>query len=114
MVALTAWLTWLYNRDPDLTLRPAPVLSEIALGTIGLLADVWVYGSPDHSQSLPTVWVLASIVTVAMVAGQRSAVITGLGLGLARNIGWVPYKTCLLYTSPSPRDATLSRMPSSA
>ena len=24
------------------------------------------------------------------------------------------YKDCLLYTSPSPRDATLSRMPSSA
>ena len=24
------------------------------------------------------------------------------------------YLTCLLYTSPSPRDATLSRMPSSA
>ena len=33
--------------------------------------------------------------------------------------GYVPvkdnqYETCLLYTSPSPRDATLSRMPSSA
>ena len=26
----------------------------------------------------------------------------------------VNYKNCLLYTSPSPRDATLSRMPSSA
>ena len=25
-----------------------------------------------------------------------------------------PYASCLLYTSPSPRDATLSRMPSSA
>ena len=25
-----------------------------------------------------------------------------------------PFYTCLLYTSPSPRDATLSRMPSSA
>ena len=25
-----------------------------------------------------------------------------------------PYVFCLLYTSPSPRDATLSRMPSSA
>ena len=25
-----------------------------------------------------------------------------------------PYRLCLLYTSPSPRDATLSRMPSSA
>ena len=27
---------------------------------------------------------------------------------------WDPYQFCLLYTSPSPRDATLSRMPSSA
>ena len=30
----------------------------------------------------------------------------------ARNLGDINY--CLLYTSPSPRDATLSRMPSSA
>ena len=30
-------------------------------------------------------------------------------------IGTSPvYQNCLLYTSPSPRDATLSRMPSSA
>ena len=29
-------------------------------------------------------------------------------------IGDVSIKACLLYTSPSPRDATLSRMPSSA
>ena len=27
---------------------------------------------------------------------------------------WRPYKTCLLYTSPSPRDRQKSRMPSSA
>ena len=27
---------------------------------------------------------------------------------------YINYKSCLLYTSPSPRDATLSRMPSSA
>ena len=27
---------------------------------------------------------------------------------------WLQIKNCLLYTSPSPRDATLSRMPSSA
>ena len=26
----------------------------------------------------------------------------------------IPNQSCLLYTSPSPRDATLSRMPSSA
>ena len=37
-------------------------------------------------------------------------------LGEQRNyIGYITSsKTCLLYTSPSPRDATLSRMPSSA
>ena len=27
---------------------------------------------------------------------------------------WAPAKNCLLYTSPSPRDGLLSRMPSSA
>ena len=30
----------------------------------------------------------------------------------AKDVDWI--KGCLLYTSPSPRDATLSRMPSSA
>ena len=36
------------------------------------------------------------------------------GLPLHEVIGKQLYLTCLLYTSPSPRDATLSRMPSSA
>ena len=31
-----------------------------------------------------------------------------------RRRGWVLYPHCLLYTSPSPRDRTRSRMPSSA
>ena len=37
-------------------------------------------------------------------------------LGVCTHLGCVPLndKGCLLYTSPSPRDATLSRMPSSA
>ena len=33
---------------------------------------------------------------------------------IARRSVYEPLQTCLLYTSPSPRDATLSRMPSSA
>ena len=33
---------------------------------------------------------------------------------LSYEISMQPFKACLLYTSPSPRDATLSRMPSSA
>ena len=43
-----------------------------------------------------------------------------LSQSVSNNTGWVQeilevlYRICLLYTSPSPRDATLSRMPSSA
>ena len=33
---------------------------------------------------------------------------------LFTNAGMVQFKDCLLYTSPSPRDRTRSRMPSSA
>ena len=33
---------------------------------------------------------------------------------VSRRLIWPGFKPCLLYTSPSPRDATLSRMPSSA
>ena len=39
------------------------------------------------------------------------ALVMGLG-GLGSPVAL--YLACLLYTSPSPRDATLSRMPSSA
>ena len=37
-----------------------------------------------------------------------------LSNGLFAGQKLIPINTCLLYTSPSPRDATLSRMPSSA
>ena len=36
------------------------------------------------------------------------------GIGLDKDTCGCHYISCLLYTSPSPRDATLSRMPSSA
>ena len=42
---------------------------------------------------------------ISMVIAQNGPGITGLV---------TPIKTCLLYTSPSPRDIPLSRMPSSA
>ena len=41
--------------------------------------------------------------------------IAGMGLGTLVHYQSAPiYESCVLYTSPSPRDATLSRMPSSA
>ena len=36
------------------------------------------------------------------------------GKGGSTHLNKPVYNSCLLYTSPSPRDATLSRMPSSA
>ena len=43
-------------------------------------------------------WVNISLTTFSQIPDQES----------------IKLYTCLLYTSPSPRDATLSRMPSSA
>ena len=55
--------------------------------------------------------------TVTIVSGSISAVtITTAGSGYSFasiDVSLIP-NICLLYTSPSPRDATLSRMPSSA
>ena len=42
---------------------------------------------------------------------EITVITTPLSLGFSNANGGI---TCLLYTSPSPRDATLSRMPSSA
>ena len=38
----------------------------------------------------------------------------GIAISDENKIVATPYKTCLLYTSPSPRDRYISRMPSSA
>ena len=50
-------------------------------------------------QPVHAITVLATIYVAATFAGSITAILIN---------------TCLLYTSPSPRDATLSRMPSSA
>ena len=47
----------------------------------------------------------------AQAADLRPFLLTAAALG---NLASQPTVTCLLYTSPSPRDRTRSRMPSSA
>ena len=60
------------------------------------------------------------IIPVINVVRKEQGSSTFYGLiafgALLLSLGYVIYRfyTCLLYTSPSPRDATLSRMPSSA
>ena len=45
---------------------------------------------------------------------DRFQVSFGIGTNLTNDMGQTPLNICLLYTSPSPRDGLLSRMPSSA
>ena len=56
---------------------------------------------------------LAGLAKVALVAGDRS-IWPGSAIQVQTDQPLLACMACLLYTSPSPRDATLSRMPSSA
>ncbi len=88
--ALMLALTALFRQDPQQLVGPRPIGAEIVVASGLLFADTWVYGSV-HSQALPTVWPVAVIFTVAIAAGSRPAVVTGVGLGLARYVGWLAF-----------------------
>ena len=49
-----------------------------------------------------------------VVNDDKSAAFQSMNAGVKTSANYPTNNTCLLYTSPSPRDATLSRMPSSA
>ena len=66
---------------------------------IGSLPNLYYYAANNPSEA-----------TIAKRRGYASTI--SYLTPPAENAGL--YKGCLLYTSPSPRDATLSRMPSSA
>ena len=65
----------------------------------GALPDVFIWWPPD---------------AVAGLGSLRKLAKTGVPVLKINQLPNEQDKACLLYTSPSPRDATLSRMPSSA
>ena len=76
-----------------------------------LLQDDRFLTVAGNSVLWPIYTVIGSVLSgfmLALILNQRF-----LGRRFARGILLVPW-TCLLYTSPSPRDGLLSRMPSSA
>ena len=61
----------------------------------------------DNKEKLANDIILIS--DTGMIANDVPSITTGL-----RGLSYVEVEVCLLYTSPSPRDGLLSRMPSSA
>ena len=90
---------------------------SIALGACYVLAQLALMAWAGTRA--PYVSYAFSIVSplLALAACCRCAYVSAAG---AARTGWALFAvamlfwSCLLYTSPSPRDATLSRMPSSA
>ena len=131
------------RRDPS-TLRlaseeiavPAGTLGSLGLNNATLIADVDDDGSRisalNNGQiagAIParTLWAIDlgdastdgcqnALQAVIVVVGNPDQDLDGGGLETfnGSNVGTDSLLGCLLYTSPSPRDATLSRMPSSA
>ena len=103
----TNFLYVLLQEDPTLDLIPGSregqafsTASGLSVGgakPVILIQNTGLMESGDSMRG----WVMGMNIPVVMMVGYR---------------GWTRHgvDTCLLYTSPSPRDATLSRMPSSA
>ena len=86
-----------FFNDPYSGLKGIVAIHNTTLGPALGGCRMWNYKSEDE----------AIIDVLRLSKGMTyKASIAGLNLGGG--------KACLLYTSPSPRDATLSRMPSSA
>ena len=80
--------------------------SLLAVGVMSML----------DAESSPFAWValITPVLETAVVFSMASAGFVWLGLSLAFLAVRLATNTCLLYTSPSPRDQRGSRMPSSA
>ena len=72
------------------------------IGTVEIPPPTGVFGQP---------WSMQKLLGLMAVFGP-AAIVASVSIGAGETI--VVVRTCLLYTSPSPRDGLLSRMPSSA
>ena len=82
---------------------------------IGMISAPGIWSHPEDLEAVTSemsVGTKAGTTEWTAVAGYPSQPPTQPSIGVAA--GYISPTSCLLYTSPSPRDATLSRMPSSA
>ena len=107
-----------YHAEPSEPLRGRLGIRPHADG--GMFTLLWTDGSaglhicPDKGAVASGGGGAAERVWVAVPRPPRGALVVNLGAMLERWSNGRFRATCLLYTSPSPRDGLLSRMPSSA
>ena len=91
-------------------IRKSPYFdSTVKWGATGFSVYNHMYIPRDFGNPEQNFWNLIEKSILCDVAVERQVEITGPDA-----YKFIQLLTCLLYTSPSPRDATLSRMPSSA
>ena len=86
------------------------IYQGVTLGALSIAKEDADYKRHPTIEDSTVIYANATILGGNTVIGHNS--IIGGNSWITKSIA--PYSTCLLYTSPSPRDATLSRMPSSA
>ena len=116
------FLSSLALEDKDLSLKKAEVLLDGGASHHVYYSPVRPEGSYERQVELAygtkTGYVKGSAITfIDKSVSEEQAkdpAIVSLGRHIEKGIKLEWTKTCLLYTSPSPRDGLLSRMPSSA
>ena len=103
---------WSMSRHYSSTMAPLGRSNEIS--TQG---HIW-HCTQRHNTTIPTLHNTFSALSISLPLSLRAQPCTRTGspvlviLDTVIPLAW--YRTCLLYTSPSPRDKRQSRMPSSA
>src|SRR5665811_2630664 len=88
--------------------------AEIFLGALQKSGVRYLFGLPGSTEAT-ILDALAGNSELEYILGLHENVVVGMADGYARasgQVGVANLHTCLLYTSPSPRDRTRSRMPS--
>ena len=92
----------IYRTSPERTVKMMVIMLGICIAGGGIFFGMWDYwiSMPPAAGNLEA--------GTGDHGGAASGPVTSTGVEIPVSL------SCLLYTSPSPRDATLSRMPSSA
>ncbi|MGH9112203.1 MAG: sensor histidine kinase [Acidimicrobiales bacterium] len=88
-LAVTVGVTLLLRSDPRRLLTLPIVAAEIAVGLALEVGDKVAYNGVAHSQSLPSAWPLAGILTAGIAFGGGGGMVAGAVVALGRVVGEV-------------------------